>query len=100
MLVQVKHWNAYKVPHNEVHQLIGLMVNARADAATLVTSSEFTNAAIEAATRNGLAQLIDGAELRTMLGSPLKRPAIDAPLVRLRFIRSDDSFPTVDGLAA
>ncbi|MDC7807996.1 restriction endonuclease [Luteimonas sp BLCC-B24] len=68
VLVQVKHWNAYKVPHNEVHQLIGLMVNARADAAILVTSGEFTKAAIEAATRNGLVQLIDGDELRAMLG--------------------------------
>ena len=68
VLVQVKHWNAYKVPHNEVHQLIGLMVNARADAAILVTSGEFTKAAIEAATRNGLVQLIDGDELRGMLG--------------------------------
>ncbi|WP_101926539.1 MULTISPECIES: restriction endonuclease [Luteimonas] len=69
VLVQVKHWNAYKVPHNEVHQLIGLMVNARADAAILVTSGEFTKAAIEAATRNGLVQLIDGNELRAMLGT-------------------------------
>lgn len=68
VLVQVKHWNAYQVPHNEVHQLIGLMVNARADAAILVTSGEFTKAAIEAATRNGLVQLIDGDELRAMLG--------------------------------
>ena len=75
VLVQVKHWNAYKVPHNEVHQLIGLMVNARADAAILVTSGEFTKAAIEAATRNGLVQLIDGDELRTMLG-----PLPEAPL--------------------
>lgn len=68
VLVQVKHWNAFKVPHNEVHQLIGLMVNARAYGAILVTSGEFTKAAIEAATRNGLVELIDGDELRTMLG--------------------------------
>lgn len=68
VLVQVKHWNAYKVPHNEVHQLIGLMVNANADAAILVTSGEFTKAAIEAATRNGLVELVDGEELRAMLG--------------------------------
>lgn len=77
VLVQVKHWNAYKVPHNEVNQLIGLMVNAGADRAILVTSGEFTKAAIEAATRNGLVQLIDGDELRVMLG-PLPE-ALPAP---------------------
>ena len=27
VLVQCKGWNVYQVPHNEVHQLIGLMVN-------------------------------------------------------------------------
>jgi restriction system protein len=68
LLVQVKHWNAYKVPHNDVHQLIGVMVNARADGAIVVTSGEFTRAAIEAAARNGHVQLIDGDELRGMLG--------------------------------
>lgn len=68
LLVQVKHWNAYKVPHNDVHQLIGLMVNERASGAVLVTSGEFTRAAIEAATRHGHVQLIDGDELRAMLG--------------------------------
>ncbi|MEN5118755.1 restriction endonuclease [Luteimonas sp. TWI662] len=68
LLVQVKHWNAYKVPHNDVHQLIGVMVNARADGAIVVTSGEFTRAAIEAAARNGHVQLIDGDELRAMLG--------------------------------
>lgn len=68
LLVQVKHWNAYKVPHNEVHQLIGLMVNQGASGAILVTSGEFTKAAIEAGARNGNVQLVDGEELRQMLG--------------------------------
>ncbi|WP_129135668.1 restriction endonuclease [Luteimonas sp. YGD11-2] len=68
LLVQVKHWNAYKVPHNDVHQLIGLMVNEGASGAILATSGEFTRAAIEAATRHGHVRLIDGDELRTMLG--------------------------------
>lgn len=73
ILVQVKHWNAYKVPHNDVHQLLGLMVNERATGAVLVTSGEFTKAAVEAATRHGHVQLIDGDELRSMLG-PLPEP--------------------------
>lgn len=68
LLVQVKHWKACQVPHNDVHQLIGVMVNARADGAIVVTSGEFTRAAIEAAARNDQVQLIDGDELRAMLG--------------------------------
>ncbi|HET6434263.1 MAG TPA: restriction endonuclease [Xanthomonadaceae bacterium] len=74
LLVQVKHWNAYKVPHNDVHQLLGLMVNEGATGAILVTSGEFTKAAIEAATRHGHVRLIDGDELRAMLG-PLPESA-------------------------
>ncbi|MBB1471655.1 restriction endonuclease [Luteimonas sp. MC1782] len=68
VVVQCKHWNAYKVPHNDVHQLLGIMVNEQATAAILVTSGGFTKAAIEAASRHGHVQLIDGDELRDMLG--------------------------------
>ncbi|MBD9369236.1 restriction endonuclease [Xanthomonas sp. XNM01] len=68
VLVQVKHWKACKVGHNDAHQLIGVMVNAKANGAIVVTSGEFTRAAIEAAARNGRVQLIDGDELRAMLG--------------------------------
>jgi len=74
LLVQVKHWNACQVPHNDVHQLIGVMFNARADGAIVVTSGEFTRAAIEAGAKNDQVQLIDGDELRAMLG-----PLPDAP---------------------
>lgn len=76
VLVQVKHWNAYQVPHNDVHQLLGLMVNEGATGAVLVTSGEFTKEAIEAATRQGHVQLIDGAELRALLG-PLPTDATE-----------------------
>ena len=68
VLVQVKHWNAYKVPHNDVHQLIGLMVNEGASGCVLACSGEFTKAAIEAAARNDRVHLIDGGELRDLLG--------------------------------
>ena len=68
ILVQCKHWNAKQVPHNDVHQLIGLMVNEGATGAILVTSGEFTRAAIEAATKQGHVQLVDGDDLRAMLG--------------------------------
>lgn len=75
VLVQIKHWNAYKVPHNDVHQLLGVMVNEGATGAIVITSGEFTKAAIEAATRYGHVRLIDGNELRAMLG-PLPEPAL------------------------
>lgn len=69
ILVQCKHWNAKQVPHNDVHQLLGIMVNEGATGAILISSGEFTKAAIEAATRQGHVQLIDGDELRAMLGA-------------------------------
>lgn len=68
IVVQCLHWNAYQVPHNDVHQLLGIMVNEQATGAILVTSGEFTRAAIEAATRHGHVQLVDGDDLRRMLG--------------------------------
>lgn len=73
IVVQVKHWNAYKVPHNDVHQLIGLMVNEAATGAIFITSGEFTKAAIEAGTRHGHVQLVDGQELRELLNLPDER---------------------------
>lgn len=76
ILVQSKHWNAMQVPHNAVHELLGVMVNEGATGAILVTSGEFTRAAIEAATRQGHVQMIDGDDLRAMLG-PLPEPEPD-----------------------
>ena len=73
VLVQVKHWNVYQVPHNDVHQLLGLTVNKGATGAILVTSGEFTAAAVAAATRLGHVQLVDGTKLREMLGPVLER---------------------------
>lgn len=73
VLVQCKHWNAKQVPHNAVHELIGVMVNEGATGAILVSSGEFTRAAIEAADRHGHVKLIDGHALRGMLG-PLPEP--------------------------
>lgn len=77
VLVQCKHWNAKQVPHNAVHELIGVMVNEGATGAILVSSGEFTRAAIEAAERHGHVKLIDGHALRGMLG-PLPE-SDDAP---------------------
>lgn len=76
VLVQCKHWNAKQVPHNDVHQLLGLMLNEDATGGVLVTSGEFTTAARQAATRLGRVRLVEGHELRSMLG-PLPEPPAD-----------------------
>ena len=78
VLVQCKHWNAKQVPHNAVHELLGLMVNERATGAVLVTSGEFTRAAIEAAGKQDRVQLVDGDALRTLLGPLLDDEPADA----------------------
>jgi restriction system protein len=80
ILVQCKHWNAKQVPHNDVHQLLGLMVNEGATGAILVTSGEFTRAAVEAALKQGHVQLVDGDDLRAMLGPlPEMAPVVAPP---------------------
>jgi hypothetical protein len=82
IIVQCKHWNAMKVPHNAVHELLGLMVNHGATGAILANSGEFTKAAIEAAQKLGHVLLIDGDELRMMLG-PIREPAPAFDSVRM-----------------
>jgi Holliday junction resolvase len=67
VLVQCKHWKASQVPHNDVHQLLGLLETRQAQRAILVTSGEFTSAAREAASRTQRIQLIDGMALRLMV---------------------------------
>lgn len=66
-LVQCKRWNAMQVPHNDVHQLLGLLETRRAQRAILITSGEFTTAARDAASRTQRIQLIDGLALRLMV---------------------------------
>jgi len=78
IVVQCKHWNAKQVPHNDVHELLGIMVNEGATGAILITSGEFTAYAKEAAAKQGHVQLIDGDALRAMIG-PLPESMI-APL--------------------
>lgn len=92
VLVQCKHWNAKQVPHNAVHELLGLMVNEGATGAILVSSGEFTRAAIEAAQRHGHVRLIDGDALRTMLGPLPELPSpTQAPAPRARSASSSPS---------
>ncbi|NID05620.1 restriction endonuclease [Luteibacter jiangsuensis] len=75
VVVQCKHWNCWKVPHNDVHQLIGVMHTAGATRAIVITSGEFTRAALEAAEKFPHIRLIDGKMVRAMLG-PVEEPAM------------------------
>lgn len=79
VLVQSKHWNAKQVTHNAVHELLGIKVNENATGAIVVTSGEFTRAAQQAATRQNHVQLIDGDDLRRMLGPQLDALATTEP---------------------
>jgi hypothetical protein len=78
IVVQCKHWNSFQVPHNDVHQLIGVMHTAGATAAISITSGEFTTAACEAAAKFRHIKLIDGKTIRAMLG-PVAEPIVEAP---------------------
>ena len=69
ILVQCKNWNAMQVTHNAVHELLGVMLTQRANAAIVVTSGEFTAAAISAAMQEPRIYLIDGIELRRLLAT-------------------------------
>lgn len=68
IVVQCKHWNAKQVPHNAMHELLGIMQTERATGAVLVTSGEFSAAARGKAAGVPNLQLIDGETLRAMLG--------------------------------
>jgi hypothetical protein len=69
-LVQCKRENAYQVTHNVVHELLGIKINQGAIEAIVITTGEFTEAAKKAGA-NGLVRLIDGVEVRGLLGARL-----------------------------
>lgn len=71
-LVQCKRENAYQVTHNVVHELLGIKVNQGAAEAIVITTGEFTEAARKASS-TGHVQLIDGVELRRLLGPRLEQ---------------------------
>lgn len=80
-IVQCKHWNAKQVPHNDVHQLIGLMVTEQADAGIFITSGEYTAAALQAAAKDGRIELVDGSRLRARLAGKIPAATPDDRIV-------------------
>jgi hypothetical protein len=73
-IVQCKRENALQVTHNVIHELLGVLLTERADRAFVVNTGEFTRHARESAAKDHRIQLVDGNQLRAMLG-PLHAPA-------------------------
>ena len=66
LLVQCKHWSAWKVGARPVRELAGLIRAERATGAILVTSGRFTKEAIDFA-RSANIELVDGSQLAKMI---------------------------------
>jgi restriction system protein len=92
IVVQCKHWNALQVPHNPVHELIGVMHTQGANGAILVTSGEFTRAALESASRFPGITLVDGPTVRRMIG-----PIEEAVLAPASLVASEPPWMAVAG---
>lgn len=97
ILVQCKHWTAFQVPHNAVHELIGVMHTAGATGAIVISSGEFTKAAIDAAAKFRHVRLIDGRGVRAMLGPIPEPPPALPPLPS--WIASSPPGPPASGLS-
>jgi hypothetical protein len=71
LVVQCKHWNAKQVTHNAMHELLGVMLTEGATGAILITSGEFTRAALQKAHGFPQISMIDGDAVRELLGEQL-----------------------------
>lgn len=71
IVVQCKRWTAAQVTHNPMHELVGVMHTSKATGAILVTSGEFSSYALRKAAEVPGLRMIDGVELRRLLGSTL-----------------------------
>ena len=68
LYVECKHWQAGSVGRREVQILhSAVMANPEVDEGVIVTTSSFTDAAIDYAKQVGVVQLIDREELRELM---------------------------------
>ena len=67
VIVQCKRENAYQLPHNVGHELLGVLLTEKADRAIVVNTGEFKPYAWESARKEPRLELIDGTRLREML---------------------------------
>ena len=79
LLVQCRRENAFQVPHNPVHQLIGTIVTEHASGAIFINTGEYTAHARRKAAECPQLQLIDGDQARGMLDPLLETGAWSVP---------------------
>jgi len=83
MLVQCKHWKAFKVGVKPVRELLGVMSHEGANGGIFVTSGQFSTEAKDFAEKNGI-ELVNGEGLIEMVhsvqGTGTQRAASDLPL--------------------
>jgi restriction system protein len=60
VIVQCKHWKAFKVGVGPVRELLGVVTSERAGRGVLVTSGRFTEEAVRFGERNSNLELMDG----------------------------------------
>ena len=80
LVVQCKHWKALKVDAKIVREACGVMADAAASGAVLITSGDFTQPAIELS-RGKPVELIDGPKLAKLIEevkAPAPKPAVHA----------------------
>lgn len=85
-LVQCKRANAYQVTHNVVHELLGILETEGADRGIVITTGEFTAYARESAAKTPRMELIDGDQLRVLLGPMLPAAALRAAEAGVGFV--------------
>lgn len=80
LVIQCKHWKAFKIDVKIARELYGVMVDAAASGAVLITSGDFTQPAIDFV-RDKPVELIDGPKLVKLIaearpgGAPSSMPA-------------------------
>lgn len=69
ILVQCKHWKAYKVGVKPVRELLGVMAGSSASGGVVVTSGNFTQDAKRFADENSI-RIVNGEELKRIIDTP------------------------------
>lgn len=104
VIVQCKRHTAMQVAHNDVHEFLGIMHTERATGAIFVNSGEYTAAALSKLEGIANFQMIDGHELRAMIG-PLAESVVAAPDADARWRRDhtgvmDGPMPSPDAVVS
>ncbi|MGQ9788864.1 MAG: restriction endonuclease [Candidatus Hadarchaeaceae archaeon] len=83
VVFQAKKWTA-PVGSREVRDFIGALDTSRVDRGIFITTSSFSNDAIETAKRSGKVKLIDGKTMASLMiecGLGVRKRSLDLPLI-------------------